>query len=229
MITPGKKSGAHGVTPINKKQISLSIQPEQDNGISKHEDLSALGRRQLPPQGLHSTASASSPCLAAKMPCSRRRCCLRKNVSSQVMRSSSASTLARRSGRPRSCASTPSRSCFNAAVGDATDSVSDCEVGTREPAQEDAAAAATEGVEDWAESEQKGLFGHATGSRCPCLLPCQCVRVRARARVCVRVFSSGLFLYFKSFKSSKGKPSRNHGRDSSFSFFLVFSFPFLSL
>ena len=69
---------------------------------------------------------------------------------------------------------------------------------------------ATEGVEDWAESEQKGLFRFATGSRCPCLLPCQCVLVRARARVCVRVFSSGLFLYFKS--------SRNHGRDSSFSF-----------
>ena len=80
---------------------------------------------------LHSTAWASSPCFAAKMPCSRRRCCLRKNVSSQVMRSSSASTLAGRSGRPRSCASTPSRSRFNTAVGDATNSVSDCEVGTR--------------------------------------------------------------------------------------------------
>ena len=36
---------------------------------------------------------------------SGRRCCLRKNVSSQVMRNSSASTLARRSARPRSCAS----------------------------------------------------------------------------------------------------------------------------
>ena len=91
--------------------------------------------------------------------------------------------LARRSARPRSCASTPSRSRFNAAVGDATDSVSDCEVGTREPAQEDAAAVATGGVEDCAESEQKNLFGHATGSRCPCLLPCQCVRVRVRVRV----------------------------------------------
>ena len=89
------------------------------------------------------------------------------------------------------CASTPSSSRFNAAVDDATDSLSDCEVGSREPAQEDAAAMATEGVEDWPESEQKGLFRCATGSRCPCLLPCQCVRVRARARVCVRVFSSG--------------------------------------
>ena len=133
------------------------------------------------------------------MPRSRRRCCLHKNVSSQVMRSSSASTLAWRFGRPRSCASTPSRSRFNAAVGDATDSVSDCEVGTREPAQEDAAAVATEGVEDWAESEQKGLLRYATGSLCPCLLPCQCVRLLARARVCVRVFSSGLFLHFKKF------------------------------
>ena len=95
----------------------------------------------------------------------------------------------------------PSRSRFTAALGDATDSLSDCEVGTRELAQEDAAAMATEGVEDWAESEQEGLSGYATGSRCPCLLPCQCVRVRARARVCVRLFSSGLFLYFKSLKS----------------------------
>ena len=41
-------------------------------------------------------------------------------------------------------------------MGDATDSVSDCEVRTREPVQEDAAATATE-VEDWAESEQKRL------------------------------------------------------------------------
>ena len=47
-------------------------------------------------------------------------------------------------------------------MGDATDHVSDCEVGTREPAQEDAAAVATEGVEDWAESEQKGLLRYAT-------------------------------------------------------------------
>ena len=47
--------------------------------------------------GQLSTASASSPCFVAKMSCSGRRCCLRKNVSSQVMRSSSASTLSRRS------------------------------------------------------------------------------------------------------------------------------------
>ena len=69
---------------------------------------------------------------------------------------------------------------------DATDSVSDCEVGTGEPAQEDAAATATEGVGDWAESEQKGLSRYATGSRCPCLLPCQCVRARdPRLRPCL--------------------------------------------
>ena len=42
-------------------------------------------------------------------------------------------------------------------AGDATDSVSDCEVGTREPAQEDAVATATQGVEDWSESEKKKL------------------------------------------------------------------------
>ena len=125
------------------------------------------------------------------MPSGGRRCYQRKNVSSQVMRSNSASTLARRSGRPRSCASTPSRSRFNAAVGETTDSLSDCEAGSREPAQEDAAVMAMDGVEDWAESEQKGLFRYATGSWCPCLLPCQCVRVHASARVCVRVFSSG--------------------------------------
>ena len=54
----------------------------------------------------------------------------------------------------------------------------------------------------------RGLGGE---SRCSCLLPCQCVR--AGARVCVRVFASGLFLHFKSFKS---KPSRNRGRDFRF-------------
>ena len=136
--------------------------------------------------------------LAAKMPCSGRRCCLRKNVSSQVMRSS-ASTLAWRSARPRSCASTPSRSRFNAAVGDATDSASDCEVGTREPAQEDAAAMARDCVEDWAESEQKGLLRYATTVPMFFLL-CQCVRVRARARV----LSSGLSLFqkFEKFKQN---------------------------
>ena len=105
-------------------------------------------------------------------------------------------------------------------MGDATDSVSDCEVGTREPAQEDAAAMATEGVEDWAESEQKGWLRYATGSLCPCLLPCQCVRVRARARVCVRVFSSGSL-----FISKVSNPSGNLCRDSSF-LFLIFCFPF---
>ena len=67
--------------------------------------------------GLQSTAAASSQCSAAKIPCSRRHCCLRKNVSSQVMCSSSASTLAWRSARPRSCASTPSKSRFDTAGG----------------------------------------------------------------------------------------------------------------
>ena len=70
------------------------------------------GRGRLPNPG----ARRRSPCLAAKMPCSGRCCCVRENVSSQVMGSSSASTLARRRARPRSCASTPSRSRFNTAV-----------------------------------------------------------------------------------------------------------------
>ena len=98
------------------------------------------GRGRLPNPGTR----RRSPCLAAKMPCSRRRCCLRKNVSSQVMHSSSASTLARRSARPRlpGPASTPRWATQ-------PDYVSDCEVATREPAQEDAAAIATDGVEDW--------------------------------------------------------------------------------
>ena len=67
---------------------------------------------------------------------------------------------------------------------------------------------ALEGVEDWAESEQKGLFRYVTGSRRPCLLPCQCVRARAR------VFSLGLF------PKIKDKPPRNPRTDSFF-----FSFP----
>ena len=45
----------------------------------------------------------------------------------QVMRTNSASTLARRSARPRSLVSTLRRSRSSAAVGDATDSVSDWE------------------------------------------------------------------------------------------------------
>ena len=94
-------------------------------------------------------------------------------------------------------------------VGDATDSVSDCEVRTREPAQEDAAAMATEFVEDWAEREQKGLFRCTTGARCPCLLPCQCVRVRARARVCVRVSSSGLLSGISKVSNPSGHPCRD--------------------
>ena len=114
--------------------------------------------------------------------------------------------------------STPSRSRFNAAVGDATDSVSDCEVGTWEPAQEDAAALATEGVEDWAESEQKRLVQMHHGIAVPIFVA---VSVCVRARVCVRVFSSGLSLYFKSFKSLR--KSRQ-----GFSFLVsIFCFPFL--
>ena len=89
-----------------------------------------------------------------------------------------------RSARPRSCASTPCRSRFNAAVGDATDPVSDCGAGAREPAQEDAAAVATVGVEGWAESEQKGLFRYATGSRCP-LSVCPRPRPCPRPRLCL--------------------------------------------
>ena len=143
------------------------------------------------------------------MPCSRRHCCLRKNVSSQVMRSSSASTLAQRSARPRSCASTPSRSRFNAAVGDVMDFMSDCEVGTRELAQEDAAMA-TESVEDWPRV-CKNSCSDTPRDRGAHV----CCRVSVSALVPVPasasgVFSSGLFLYFKSFKSLeslKSKPS----------------------
>ena len=90
---------------------------------------------------------------------------------------------------------------------DATDSVSDCEVRTREPAQEDAAAMATEGVEDWAECEQKGLFRYATRSRC-------IVSVSASAPVPA---SASVSLLRGSFFISKvSNPSGNPGRDSSF-------------
>ena len=145
---------------ITWKEIQVhTVSHHKNNKVclqSKQEDLSAPGQRQLPPKGCPRPRRHPHRFFGSE-DASGRRCCLRKNVSSQVMRSSSASTLARRSARPRSCASTPSSSRFNAAVGDATDSVSDCEVGTREPEQEDAAAMATEGVEDWAESEQKRL------------------------------------------------------------------------
>ena len=92
---------------------------------------------------------------------------------------------------------------------DATDFVSHCDVGTREPAQEDAAAMATGGgVENWAESEQKSFFGYATGSECPRLRTCQCVCVNAHARVCVRVFSSGFFLKCQMFGGQAFQKSR---------------------
>ena len=95
-------------------------------------------------------------------------------------------TLTWRSARPRNCASTPSRSRFNAAVGDATDSrvrLRSRHAGAG--ARMTQAAMATEGVEDWAESEQKGLFRYATGSWWPmfvavsvCPRPRQCPRLR---------------------------------------------------
>ena len=157
---PPKKSRNNQVCQSNKKQ---------ENVISKHEDLSALGRRQLPPQG-----------------CTRPR------------------------RHPRR--------------GDATGSVSDCEVGTREPAQEDAAAMATEGVEDWAESEQKGFFRYVTGSR-PCLLPCPrprprpCPRVRPclffeiPARIPVFRFQFLVFRFF-SLLTSKTEKSKQKNKNS---------------
>ena len=48
---------------------------------------------------------------------------------------------------------------------------------------------------------RKGLFRSATGSLCPCLLPCQCVRVRARARVCVRCLFFGALPLFQKFQN----------------------------
>ena len=157
-------------------------------GSRKMKTCRRRGRRQRPTSGLHSTASASSPCLAAKMPCSGRRCCLRKNVFLQVMR---------RSFRldPRPAIRETTKLCFHAfqvLLQRRCGARNRLRVRLRSRHLGDAAAMATEGLEDWAESEQKGLFGYATGSRCPCLLPCQCVRVRARARVCIRVFSWGL-------------------------------------
>ena len=127
--------------------------------------------------GLQSTASASSPCFW------RRRYHAVDGAAAGARtspRSSSASTVAGRFARPRSCASTPSGSRFN------TDSMSDCEVGTRESAKEDVVAMATEGVEDWAESEKKSLFGYAMGLRFACLLPRQGVRIRVCVCACVR-------------------------------------------
>ena len=66
-----------------------------------------------------STASASSPCFNAKTLWRRRRCCRRRNVSSQVIWRSSASTLALRSASTRSWRSTESR--FRTVACDAAD------------------------------------------------------------------------------------------------------------
>ena len=62
---------------------------------------------------------------APKMPLSRRRCCRRKKVSSQVICRSSASALALRPARTRSCRSTTSRSRWTTVAGDSIESVSD--------------------------------------------------------------------------------------------------------
>ena len=121
-------------------------------------------------------------CLAAEMPRSGRRCC-----SSQVMRSSSASTLARRSARPRSCGfhafwvpfqhrggGTPPTPC------------------PKSP-QEDAVAMATEGVEGCARVRKKACLDapRDRGSHVSCR-----VRVSASA-------STGLrYLYFGAASAS---------------------------
>ena len=86
---------------------------------------SNAGRVPTSSKGLSSTAPAASPYFAPKMPLSRRRCCRRKQVSSQVICRSSASTLALRSARTRSCRSTTSSSRWNPVAGGSMESVSD--------------------------------------------------------------------------------------------------------
>ena len=96
-------------------------------------------------KGPSSAASASSPCFNAKIFWRRRRSCRRRNVSSQVMWRSSASTLTLRSASTRSWPSTVSRSRRNTVACDAADSVSDWG---------DAAAAVGEGPWDAMASEE---------------------------------------------------------------------------
>ena len=124
---------------------------KQDKRISKHKDLSALGRRQLPPQGctaIHRVgiltvfSGEDTVQLTALLPAQER---LLAGVAQQFRLN------------PRQAIRETAKLRFHAVVGDATGSVSDCEVGTREPAQEDAVVMATEGAEDWAESEKKKL------------------------------------------------------------------------
>ena len=82
------------------------------------------------------------------------------------------------------------------------------------PIAKDAAAMATEGVEDWAEPRvsKKGCLDtpRDRGAHACCR-----VSVSAPVPACASgVFSTGLFLYFKSFTSFESKPSRNPGKDS---------------
>ena len=81
------------------------------------------------------------------------------------------------------------------------DFMSDCEVGTQELAQEDAAAMATESVEDWPRVSKNSCSDTPQDRGAHV-----CCRVSVSALVPVPtsasgVFSSGLFLYLKSFKS----------------------------
>ena len=109
---------------------------------------SGAGTEGTSSKGPSSAASASSPCFNAKTLWRRRRCCRRRNVSSQVMWRSSASTLTLLSARTRSWPSTVSRSRRNTVACDAADSVSDWD---------DAAAADAEGPSDaitWQKAEE---------------------------------------------------------------------------
>ena len=96
-----ERNQVHTVSlPKMKEQFSLSVQPETRYGdLKTRRPVGAVAGGNFH-SGLHSTASASS-CLAAKMR-SRWRCSAQERLW----------TLARRSARPRSCASTPSRSRF---------------------------------------------------------------------------------------------------------------------
>ena len=89
-------------TPARARAPTHARTPEDDHdrfmlgflerlNFSFFSKLFRLKMKELPKKhttsGLHSTASASSPCFAACMTRRRRRCCLCENVSSQVMRS----------------------------------------------------------------------------------------------------------------------------------------------
>ena len=86
---------------------------------------SGAGTEGTSSKGPSSAASASSLCFIAKALWRRRRCCRRRNVSSQVVWRSSASTLALRAASTQSWRSTESRFRRCTVACDAADSVSD--------------------------------------------------------------------------------------------------------